>query len=200
MSVNEAKQILADLEAKLAEAIQRLGDLQTKRRELSFDANTGDAKARKALDAANASTSTIGLEIENIRSAIEEASRRLREAESVEAMANQRNVATQAQALGAGLLERARKIDEALATVASEANGFTADIAAINRLGLSNPRAEQFTSLGERALATALKDSPLRFRALGHGERRNFSETAAGWAQSINQWASALLNKSEEAA
>jgi DNA repair exonuclease SbcCD ATPase subunit len=199
MSTDQANQVLADLETKLSEAIQRLGDLQTKRRELSFAANTGDAKARKALEAANASTATIGHEIENIRSAIEEATRRLREAENVEATAHQKNVAAQAQALGASMVERARKIDEALATVASEASGFMADISALNRLGTSNPRAEQWKSLGERALATALLQTPLQVRPLGHGEKRNFSETALGWATSIDDWASALLDKSEAA-
>jgi DNA repair exonuclease SbcCD ATPase subunit len=197
MSTDQANQVLADLETKLSEAIQRLGDLQTKRRELSFAANTGDAKAHKALEAANASTATIGHEIENIRSAIEEATRRLREAENVEATAHQKNVA--AQALGASMVERARKIDEALATVASEASGFMADISALNRLGTSNPRAEQWKSLGERALATALLQTPLQVRPLGHGEKRNFSETALGWATSIDNWASALLDKSEAA-
>ncbi len=199
MSTSEAQATLEALRAKLAEASSREIALSVERRRLSFDANTGDAAAAKALDEANKATATLGLETENLVSAIDEAKRRLAAAERVEEMVAMRDRATEAQVLGEMLIERARKIDAALEIVAAELLGFVADITALNRLGASNPRAEQFTALGERALATALMPTPLKVRHLGHGEKRTFSELAKGWRDSVERWASAFVGNAEAA-
>jgi hypothetical protein len=87
---------LAHLETKLAHATARATELQTERRKLSFDANTGDDAARKRLDKLNATSAVSGLEIENIKSAIDEARRRLAEAERAAGMVEQRAMAQQA--------------------------------------------------------------------------------------------------------
>jgi hypothetical protein len=75
-----AANTVAELETKLAGATARAADLQTERRKLSFDANTGDDVACRRLNKLNAQSATIDLEIENIRSAIDEGRRRLFEA------------------------------------------------------------------------------------------------------------------------
>lgn len=199
MSPSEARTTLDALQSKLAELTSREIELADRRRRLSFDANTGDAEARAALDEANKSTAALGLEAENLRSALEEAKRRLTAAERDEEMAALRNNAIQAQALGESLVKRAEKIDAALAIVAAESLGFMGDISALNRLGARNPRAEQFTALGERALMTALMPTPLKIRHLGFGEKRTFSEIALGWRDTVEHWASAFLDKSEAA-
>ena len=73
MNIDEEKNTLAQLERKLAEATARATDLQTERRSVAFKANTGNADARKALDKLNGQSATADLEIENVKSAIEEA-------------------------------------------------------------------------------------------------------------------------------
>jgi hypothetical protein len=195
----EARATLDALTEKLAAATAREIALAGERRRLSFDAHAGDAKAKTALDAANKASATIGLEIENLKSASEEGKRRLAEAERADEMAAQRNNASQAAALGESLVRRARKIDEALAIVAAESTAFVADISALNHLGISHPRSEQFVSLGERAMSTSLMHCPLKLRHLGHGEKRNFTETAVGWRDSIARWAAQFLDKQEAA-
>ena len=65
MNIEEEKETLSRLEAKLVEVTNRATELQTERRLLAFAANTGDAQARKQLDEANADSATAGLEIDN---------------------------------------------------------------------------------------------------------------------------------------
>jgi hypothetical protein len=193
------RQIVIDLEGKLAAAIAKATALQTDRRQLAFDANTGDQKARKALDTANSASATADLEIENVRSAIEEARRRLGEAERAEEMALLASNAEAALVLGERLAERGRKIDAALAIVADESKAFADDIAALNRLGCRSPRIEQFTSLGERAVSFALMFCPLKLRHLGFNERHSFTELSSTWRETVTRWASGFLDKSEAA-
>jgi hypothetical protein len=81
MSVQQAQANLSHLKFKLALADASAIALQTERQRLSFDAATGDAAAREALDRANAATVTGDLEIQNLRSAVEEGKRRLAVAE-----------------------------------------------------------------------------------------------------------------------
>ena len=65
-----ARQIVAELENKLAAAEARAVELQTERRRLSFAANTGDGAAEKRLKALNTEAAHINLDIENVRSAM----------------------------------------------------------------------------------------------------------------------------------
>ncbi len=80
MNPEVARRTRATLELKLSEASAKAVEIATERQRISFDAATGDATARKALDEANAASMTVSLELENLRSAIEEAKRRLSEA------------------------------------------------------------------------------------------------------------------------
>ncbi len=162
--------------------------------EISFDANTGDAAARKALDKANAATTTVSLEIENLRSAIEEAKRRLAEAERAEEHAALAANGDKARVIGDSLLERSEKIDRAFVYIRAELEGFKTDLDELHSLGLANPRAEQFKVLGGLALSTALMGLPLKSERdhLAPKERRSFTDLAAGWRTSIHRWADGL--------
>ena len=96
-------------------------DLQTERRRLSFDANTGDGAAEKRLKALNTEAAHINLDIENIRSAIEEAKRRLQAAERAEKEAENAEKAKRALIVSANIAARGKKLDQALLTLAREA-------------------------------------------------------------------------------
>ena len=106
----------------------RAVDLQTERRRLSFAANTGDGAAEKRLRALNTEAAHINLDIENVRSAIDEAKRRLAAAEHDEAMAAAVENAEAALVIGNRLLERAAKIDAALATAREEMLAYKRDV------------------------------------------------------------------------
>ena len=116
-TVEESRRIVAELENKLAAAEARAVELQTERRRLSFAANTGDGAAEKRLKALNTEAAHINLDIENVRSAIDEAKRRLAAAERDEAMAAARENAEAAlkHRRSAGC-SAAHEIDAALAS------------------------------------------------------------------------------------
>jgi hypothetical protein len=162
MNSEQARQTLAQLELRLSEASAKAVEIATERQRISFAANTGDAAARKALDKANAATTTVTLEIENLRSAIEEAKRRLAEAERAEEHARLAVNGDKAREIADRLLERSEKIDRAFAYVRTELDGFRGDLDELHSLGLANPRAEQFKVLGGLALSTALMGLPLK--------------------------------------
>src|SRR5579872_6550140 len=102
----EARRVVAELENKLAAAEARAAELQAERRRLSFDANTGDGSAEKKLKALNTESAHITLDIENLRSALEEAKRRLAAAERDEAMAEARANAVRVRELAESIAAR----------------------------------------------------------------------------------------------
>jgi hypothetical protein len=192
-----ARQTLADLELRLSEASAKAVELQTERQRLSFDANVGDAAARKALDEANAASTTISLELENLRSAIEEAKRKLAESERAEEMAQLAANGEAAKVVSDRMLERAEKIDRAFGYIRGELEGFAADVNELHGLGLTHPRVEQWRVLGGLALSTSLMGLPLKSERdhLAPRERRSFTDTAAAWRTSIHNWADSISSK-----
>ena len=215
MNIDEEKQTLARLEARLVEATDRATELQTERRRIAFAANTGDAKARKELDKFNAELSTADLEIANVRSAIEEAKRRLAEAEREEALASERTKAARAVEIADSLERRGRKLDEALLALATEAELLEDDLSELNYdIGWKHPSLANFKALIERPFHAGLMFQPsgrtrqdgqpapgtLKLRHLGPGERMTFQEIADGFAKSIRRTASQILGDRSEAA
>ena len=143
-TVEESRRIVADLEGKFAAAESRATELQTERRRLSFDANTGDGAAEKRLRALNTEAAHINLDVENVRSAIDEAKRRLAAAERDEALAAARDSAASALVIGDQLLECAAKIDAALATAREEMWAYKRNVDALHLTGCAAPTAQQF--------------------------------------------------------
>ena len=137
-------------------------DLQTERRRLSFAANMGDGAAEKRLKALNTEAAHINLDIENVRSAIDEAKRRLAAAERDEAMAAARDSAEAALVIGDRLLERAAKIDAALATAREEMLAYKRDVDALHLTGCAAPTAQQFLTFGGLAVATFTMHLPVK--------------------------------------
>lgn len=201
MSAEAMRETLAELEGKLAEATAKATELQTERRRLSFDANTGDEAARKKLDKLNAASATVDLEIENLKSALDEAKRRLAEAERAEARNRQAAGAAEALKIAERRLERGRRLDEAFAAIRADLDADKADIDELHRCGVTHPRGEQFKVFGSLAVATHLMGLPFRIERtfLAPSERQTFTELARGSYEQIRRVASALLDKGEAA-
>jgi hypothetical protein len=214
LNIEDEKTTLAQLEAKLAAALGRASELKNERRTLSFAANTGDHKARKALDAANAASATAALEIENVKSAIDEAIRRLDAAGQAEKDAENAQKAKRALAISASIAARGKKLDEALLTLAVEAEGLEEDLSELNyRLGIAYPSLANFKAIVERPFCAGLMFQPsgktkngqpaegtLKLRHLAPGERMTFSEITEGYAKTIRRTASMVLGDKSEAA
>jgi hypothetical protein len=199
MTAEDAKTTLDKLGAKLVEATDRAVGLQTERRSLAYAANTGDHKARKALDAANAQSATADLEIENIKSAIDEARRRLAEAERDEQLAGLR--ANAQQALTLADLDTADGV---------RLRDLMADACATIRTVLDRQRI--FRSLGAaapdrlmmlaftRSILAQLRDAGIDVPLIAPGHRHPLDELVAGGAARVRNWAAAVLDEKAEAA
>lgn len=196
-AVEEARRIAAELENKLAAAEARAVELQTERRRISFDANTGDGAAEKRLRALNADAAHINLDIENVRSAIDEAKRRLAAAERDEAMAAARDNAEAALVIGNRLVERAEKIDAALATAREEMLAYKRDVDALHITGCAAPTAQQFLTFGGLAVTSFTMQLPVKVDRdfLAPRERRTFTEITSSWRDGVARWAGAFLDR-----
>jgi hypothetical protein len=202
VSIDEARQTLADLEGTLAESDRRAVELETEATRISLPAMTGDSAARKRLDALNRERQAQELEGRNIKSAIRAQQSIVAEAERDEVRAAQRENGAAAVVIADRIAERGRKIDTMFASARMELEGFKADLDALHVLGLANPRGEQFRVLGGLALSTALMGLPLKVERdhLAPRERHSFSEITAGWRESIVRWAEGLVGKGADEA
>ena len=164
--------------------------MNVERRRLAFDANTGDGKARKDLDKLNAKRATADLEIENVRSAIDEAKRRLAAAERDEQTAKAREDASAALVIGDRLVERAAKIDAALATAREEMQAYKRDVDALHITGCAAPTAQQFLTFGGLAVTAFTMQLPVKVdrEFLAPRERRTFTDLTS-W---LARWRCAL--------
>jgi hypothetical protein len=200
-TVEESRRIVAELETKLAAAEARAVELATERRRISFAANTGDADARKALDRLNKEAATAGLEIENIRSALEEAKRRLAEAERREAMAQGAENASRWLEIAERRVERGKRIHAALEVVRQDIEDDKADVDELHVLGCASPTSQQFRVYGGLALSTFLTMLPLKAERdhLAPREGRSFQQLAIEQRDAVARLAVPFLDKAEAA-
>jgi hypothetical protein len=179
--LENAEAVRAGLEQKLEAARDALNDIDARRAALAFEAHSNGGAAKTELAKLNKSRVAQELDIENLQSAIIEASRRVTNAEREAELTVNAERAGRALEIGARLLERAKKIDAALAIVVASAAEFKADLRELNfRVGCSHPHEHQFQSLGERALKAAMMNSPFRLEHLAPHERHTFGETLHG--------------------
>jgi hypothetical protein len=190
--VEKATAVLADLESKLANTSARAVELQVERKRLAFDANTGNAKARKALDAANSASGAIGLEIENITSAIDEARRRLAHARRAEAAAAGRENALAVIALAAEAGERGRVVGQLLTELSRELRRTFEDARSLSRLGVPAINQRSLILALTRTFLATFRDAGLDVDLIPPGQRhppeelvRNNTDRAVKWAESF---------------
>jgi hypothetical protein len=199
--VEKARQTQADLEQKLAAAEGRVVEMSTERRRLAFDANTGDADAKRALDKLNKESAVAGLEIENVRSALDEAKRRRAEAERTELMAHDRENAARWLEIAERRVERGKRIHAALDSVRKDIEADKADVDELHVLGCQAPTSQQFLVYGGLALSTFLTMLPLKAERhhLAPRERRSFQQLAIEQSAAVARLAAPFLDKAEAA-
>ena len=199
--VETARATLAELETKLAGITARSIELADERRRIAFDALAGDGAAEKRLKALNTESAHIHLDVENIRSAIDEAKRRLNAAIRDEETAEDRKNAEAAVAIGERLAERGKLIDEALATALREIDGYKRDVDELHRLGCAAPTSQQFLVFGGIALSTFVMRTPVKVdrEHLAPSERRTFVGLSADWSAAVRRWAASFIVNDEAA-
>src|SRR5262249_43518711 len=150
--VQKSEAVIADLETKRAACVKRGTELADERAAVALDAHTGNAKARKRLDEINAGIAAYGSELASFDAAIKAAGERLQQAQNAEAKAEERRIALEIRKLAKELKEAGKLADEGLAMFADATNAMHDTVCRLNALGLGNPSAMQFVSLGERAV------------------------------------------------
>jgi hypothetical protein len=198
--VTKARQIVAELESKLAAASERSIALTNDRRRLAFSCATGNAKARSQLEKLNTDSALVLVENENAHIALEEARHRLASAEQAAALAerkaNAERLHGQVKELAAKIEARGPGISAALASLSEEFVGLQDDLLAVCELGAQ--------IVPQRLVALSFSDvvsHTLRSVGLDLGDtvppdRRHSPESlTTGYASRATTWADAIILK-----
>jgi predicted nucleic acid-binding Zn-ribbon protein len=193
VEVQQARETVAKLEGNLAQAHARATELQTERRKLAFDANTGDAGAKKELDKLNAQSTTIAFEIENLRSAIDEARVRVTDAERAADAATQRARAKQVKEVAGRIDNRGPTLAAAVTALCNEYTGLIEDLDEIRMLRAPVVQQRLVELAFSKTVGHALQQIGLEIGdhvppALRHSPEHLASQYARGasaWADSV---------------
>jgi hypothetical protein len=186
-AVAEAERIVADLEQKRRALIERGQELDESRRRLSFDALTGDAKSKAALDKANTEAARHGLDMENLVSAIAQSEANVAAARAAEAIAADKADAREVAKVLDQLAEHAGVVDDCLADLVTAGESLRASLNALHELGVHHPTHEMLATFGHLAILTGLNRSIWRrgFETLAPGQRKTFGDVVAAWRVSL---------------
>ena len=109
--VEQAEAILVDLKEKRSRLFDRAKELAQHRQQISFDAHTGDERAREALDKCIAEIVAHDHLVASIEAAILEATHRLETARQVVAQAADREAARELQGAYNTYVEQSAELD-----------------------------------------------------------------------------------------
>lgn len=181
--IKKAEAVIPALEQKRIKCVQRGTDLQDEIASVALAAHTGDAAARKKLDALNRESAEHASELQSLDAALRAASERLEKAKQAEASRADREAASELRAVFDQFVELAEQADEALANLVTASAAMSAAINQIHSLGHAAPTGQQWLVYGEQALHSALMQTvwSKAFRHLAPSERRVFGDLAHGW-------------------
>jgi hypothetical protein len=196
-TISAAQKIVTELALKHRDLVDRADELAAQRRELSYQAHTGNASAKKRLDQLTNQTLTLALEKENVASALVEANKRLNEAQAEVEREHQKDQARKLKTVIKAFIELGRDLDQLLTELAASAEALKATVTEIHSLGSSFPSHAQLQSLGERAFHTALMGTPFQQEHTAPGERTTFSKLIGGWSSTLQQGIDRVLGESK---
>jgi hypothetical protein len=199
--IEAAERILAELQAKQDKTVKAREADDRELGSVSYAAlAAGDKDAAEKLEHVKERALRRDLEIKAIQSAIAQAQQNLVEAKADEAAADQRRVALEIQRLAKELREAGKLADEGLAMFLDATNVMQHIVSRFSTLGLGNPSAIQFVSLGERATRTVLMETAFKraFEVLPPGQRQSFASFTAEWAVMLDKVTSAKLEQTKQ--
>jgi hypothetical protein len=200
ITVTEAEATLQRFERERNDVLDRRTLLADKRREIAFDALSGDKSASKLLDGLHREAVELESRLVSVNDAIAEAQRRLAAAREHEAREADGEKASALCRVLTEFLQTARALDAALVTVAEHGNRLHELQASMHMLGAAVPSAAQLDALGYRCLLTAIGGTVWRrhFETLAPHERRSFSELCALWGRTLQRSIAARLGDAEQ--
>jgi hypothetical protein len=199
-STEAAEKVLADLVAKRDSVAQARAADEAAMADVAFEAHTGDQRAEAKLETLKERVLRKDLELRSIDSAVQVAKEKVALAQAEEAKANEKRVALEIQRLTKELREAGKLADEGLAMFLDATNAMHHVVSRFSSLGLGNPSAVQFVSLGERAVRTVLMETVFRraFEHLGPAERKSFGSFTAEWAAMLDKATAAKLEQTKQ--
>jgi hypothetical protein len=186
-AVEQAQRIVADLEQKRRALIERGRELDEARKRLSFDAHTGDAKSKAALDKANTEAARHGLDMENLVSAIAQGEANVVAAQRAAAAEEDKAAAREVAKVLDQLAGHAEVVDDCLADLITAGDHLRASLNALHELDVRHISHEMLATYGHLAILTALNRTIWRrgFETLAPGQRKNFADVVGAWRTSL---------------
>jgi hypothetical protein len=199
-SVADAERVLAELDVKRAACIQRGTDLADERASVALAAHTGDAAARKKLDALNRESAEHASELRSIDEALKAAALKLQAARQHAASEADKANARQVRKVIAELVEHGAVVDDALHDLVEAGDRLKECFDRLLRLGVTSPRYEQLATLGNICAVSALGRSIWKryHQALAPNQRMTFADLTKTWAVTIERDVRARLGESAE--
>jgi hypothetical protein len=194
-TVTEAKSVLSKLAANLVAATNKATALMASRRQVSFKACNGDSHARALLDEMNTSSMVATLELENIRSAIDEARSQLAAAEREEELAAKRVLAEKVKRIVETLEGSGAAIAGALRSLCGELHAFDNAITGLLRLGAPVHNGQLIKLAFTRCILSQLKQTGLvECDAIPPGTRSEPEYLTKLYLDLPRKWAADILN------
>lgn len=193
--IETAQAVVRRLQDKLVQATDRATELATKRRRISFSAHSGDELAREALAEATAKSTTVALEIENVRFALFEAGGLIPQAERE--MREERERARKAPPIIARAAERGPRMQAHLKALCDELSGFGDDLQELRVLGAPSTTGRLIELAVERAIATPMRATGMvRVDMVPPGLRIQLDTVVGNYLTPSTRWVAALLGES----
>ncbi len=193
------KTILADLEAKLAAANERLARTRQAEDDIAYEAEIGDEAARKRLADLRDAELAITADIRTLTAAVAEARRRVDIADADKRDEQERAKAAEALELLEQFAERGAQLDADLARFIDNFKSLERDFIKLAGLGYA-PGSWALVRVNlTLAATTRLMEIDLHQKFLAPHERRRFTTVVEGWATNSRNRAKARLAKDKAA-
>jgi hypothetical protein len=193
---NDWNQTKRELQAELDTAQTAEVTLTAERDELSFPALVmKDKTAIERLAAVNTELQGLTARTASIRAAIAETDRRIAENTKAELSAAQQQRAQTAWPIAEALVERGRKMDQALRAYLNERVALEADLAQLARLGAPAPSRDLVSINLRNGHDAAFSMLDRHSRPVAPNYRRSFEQLAEGWSLPARKWLAAKLHK-----
>ena len=200
-SVAEAEATLQRFEAERNDVVERKTALADKRREIAFDALSGDKSASKLLDGLHREAVELESRVLSVGDAIAEATRRLEQARQREQKEANKQRALQVRQVLGELVEGLGLCGKALDLFVVGANKTDAALDSLHRLGCAYPSRDQVRVYGVLAIHTAFMHSALWAREVGRhlapNERKSFGGLAAQWHDMVERNVAPFLDDAD---
>jgi hypothetical protein len=191
--------ILDELRSKLGAAEQRQVELNAEILEISWAANTGDAKAKARIDAITNELAHLATEVKSVTAALAEGARRETQARDAEISARRRADAEQADKIMLEAETLAATMDGLMASLKVAAVDLQDKMAMIRRLSGAGPQHSAIRVHLARAISSGLTGLPQHPDLLAPNERHSVADLTTAWAAQVRHVIATLETAAEAA-